>query len=384
MPTASYKCPNCGGSLLFKPDIQKNKCEYCLSEFTDEELEQISQSLEAKAATAGASTPPPETVTAVAADGYAASAAADGYAASAAADGHSAPVGTEPAKGYTCDNCGAEVVTDATTSATYCYYCHSPVLLTDRLTGAFRPSRIIPFAFDKQKAVDQFLHWAKTKRFVPKSFYSDSQLEKITGLYVPCWMADTQAAIDYVGKGITRRTWISGYTEYTETKEYQIARQGTIDLAHIHEIANRKIDRRLIDSITPFDESAAVDFSMSYLSGFLAEKYDIPKEEVEPRITDRARSYVLSMIQETLAPYQQLQMERQGLDLSVKGWDYALFPAWILTYEYRGKTYVYAMNGQNGKSFGELPVDNGKLGITSGLIAAALCALALIGGMLIW
>jgi DNA-directed RNA polymerase subunit RPC12/RpoP len=352
MPTASYKCPNCGGSLLFKPDIQKNKCEYCLSEFTDEELERISQTLEAAAG--------PEA---------------------------SAPAGeaaAEPLKGYTCNNCGAEVVTDATTAATYCYYCHSPVLLTDRLTGAFRPTRIIPFAFDRKKAEDQFLRWAKTKRFVPKSFYSDSQLAKITGLYVPCWMANTQAAIDFVGKGITRRTWVSGYTEFTETKEYQIARQGTIDLAHIHEIANRKIDKRLIDSITPFDESAAVDFSMSYLSGFLAEKYDIPKEEVEPRIMDRARTYVQSMIQETLSPYQQVDLERQGLDLSIQGWDYALFPTWILTYAYRGKTYVFAMNGQNGKSFGELPVDNGKLGLTSGIIAAALFALAIIGGLLIW
>ena len=66
------------------------------------------------------------------------------------------------------------------------------------------------------------------------------------------------------------------------------------------------------------------------------------------------------MVQETIGSYQQVNLERQNLDMSFKGWNYALLPAWILTYLYKGKTYVYAVNGQNGKAHGELPVDNKK------------------------
>ena len=40
--TITYKCPNCGGGLQFDPDKQKYTCEYCLSEFTQEELERLS------------------------------------------------------------------------------------------------------------------------------------------------------------------------------------------------------------------------------------------------------------------------------------------------------------------------------------------------------
>ncbi len=36
---------------------------------------------------------------------------------------------------YICPSCGAEVVTDATTAATFCYYCHNPVVLSEKLTG---------------------------------------------------------------------------------------------------------------------------------------------------------------------------------------------------------------------------------------------------------
>ena len=41
MATLSIKCPNCGGGLQFDPASQNYECEYCLSKFTQEELEKI-------------------------------------------------------------------------------------------------------------------------------------------------------------------------------------------------------------------------------------------------------------------------------------------------------------------------------------------------------
>ena len=46
---------------------------------------------------------------------------------------------------YSCPSCGAEIVTDATTAATFCYYCHNPVVLGKRLEGSYLPNKIIPF-----------------------------------------------------------------------------------------------------------------------------------------------------------------------------------------------------------------------------------------------
>ena len=39
MEVITYKCPNCGGDLTFDPVSGKYKCEYCLSSFTQEEME---------------------------------------------------------------------------------------------------------------------------------------------------------------------------------------------------------------------------------------------------------------------------------------------------------------------------------------------------------
>ena len=41
MDVVQLKCPNCGGSIEFDPKTQKYLCEYCMSDFTQEEIEQI-------------------------------------------------------------------------------------------------------------------------------------------------------------------------------------------------------------------------------------------------------------------------------------------------------------------------------------------------------
>ena len=45
MAIVSYKCPNCGGDLGFDPESQKLKCDYCLSTFDKEEIEEAGYSL---------------------------------------------------------------------------------------------------------------------------------------------------------------------------------------------------------------------------------------------------------------------------------------------------------------------------------------------------
>jgi len=350
MSISSYKCPNCGGDLQYKPELQKMKCEYCLSEFTETELRRVSKPIDEKE-TEGSNT---------------------------------GDNGCSHLKGYICNNCGAEVVAGETTSATLCYYCHNPVLLTDRLTGEFKPTKIIPFTYDKDKAVASLVSWAKSRNFVPKSFYSTSQLDKVTGIYIPYWIADVKADVDFWGSATDTREWKTGNTEYTEHREYRIQRQGKVTVNNIREIAMKKVNKRLLESIAPYDESKAVDFSMAYLSGFFAEKYDIPKNEVQPVIEERAVEYVSTLINETIKGYNDLSISKNEALISVKEWEYTLLPVWILTYIYNGNTYVCAVNGQTGKAYGILPVDKRKLRIVSGIIAAAFFAFTIFGGFTIW
>ena len=57
---------------------------------------------------------------------------------------------------YNCPDCGASIVTDSTTAATFCVYCGNTSIIKSRLSGEFAPSKLIPFKIEKSKAVDAF------------------------------------------------------------------------------------------------------------------------------------------------------------------------------------------------------------------------------------
>ncbi len=350
MAVTSYKCPSCGAAIHFKPELQKFHCDYCLSEYTQEEINDIYKEKEKQ-------------------------------------DKDESQDNIEDLNhlaSYTCNSCGATVVTDDTTTSTFCYYCHNPVILSDRLSGTFKPNKMIPFSVDKEKAKKIFLDWASKNRYVPKEFYSSSQLEKITGIYLPYWWADSQVEIDYVGEAEKNRVWTQGDREYTETSKFQIVRKGQIDINNIEELAFTKIDNNLLNGIAPYNESQAVDFSMPYLSGFFAEQYDISKEEIGPKIEEKIDRFTNSLINDTISDFSSVKEKTNKTNILSQKMNYTLLPAWILTYLFEGKTYVFAVNGQTGKSFGELPISNKKVISVASIIFAAISIALLIGGKFIW
>mgnify|MGYP000022477409 FL=1 len=84
----------------------------------------------------------------------------------------------------------------------------------------------------------------------------------------------------------------------------------------------------------------------------------------------------------TTLPYDQYTPTHQHVALTDKSARYALLPVWMLTTQWQGKTYTFAMNGQTGRMVGDLPISKGRAagwfcGITAGTFAL-LSALALL------
>ena len=69
-------------------------------------------------------------------------------------------------RAFHCPSCGGELLTEATTAATFCPYCGSPAILPGR--RVLPPDRIIPFQLRREEAQEAFL------AFVPASACSPS------------------------------------------------------------------------------------------------------------------------------------------------------------------------------------------------------------------
>ena len=350
MPAITYKCPNCGGELIFDPGSGQYKCEYCLSKFTEEEAANANTEAEAKRDE----------------------------------EEEKEEQDTDRAVVYTCPSCGAEIITDETTAATFCFYCHNPVVLTGRLSGEYLPDRVIPFTIDRKLAVDKFLSYVRKKKFIPGDFFDKEQIRKMTGVYFPYWIYGGSFDGAYNVRGRKIRIWRTGDIEYTETSVYDVKREGTVEIGGLSRNALKKADKDLMECVQPYKPDGIKDFSMGYLSGFQAEKRDIERKEVEEDLKSERDAMVKNALKNEASEYSSMEGERMQIRTVADKWQYVLCPVWTLTYPGKnGTIYYYAMNGQTGKINGEFPVDRKKAALVSVISGLIVMVLMMVGGYLL-
>ena len=389
MATISFKCPNCDGELKFNPSGQNYICEYCGSTFTQEELDAMKRA-ETKEQTVEVEEKEPT----INIDGVAVGpkGASDGTFIDTDHNGIDDRFESytnfyqgkdkDTAQVFICPSCGAEVVTDSTTAATFCYYCHNPVVLGGRLQGDFLPHRIVPFKIDRKEAEKRFFEFIRKKHYVPKGFFHPKNVEKFTGIYFPYWQydVDLKGAMQADAKKI--RTWRTGNTEYTETKSYHVFREGEISLYEKMENALRKANVDLVTGVLPYNLSQTEEFNMGYLSGFFAEKRDIETRDIADQVHTEMRGYADKLLRETI-DFDGGKVKNSDVRLKKENWNYLMLPVWTLTYKGKdGKLYYFSMNGQTGKVYGKLPVDKLKLFLHSALTALAVFGIVILGGLM--
>jgi DNA-directed RNA polymerase subunit RPC12/RpoP len=340
MSSVQYKCLNCKAGLEFHPPSQKWKCHYCFSEFTKEELDAVHSTADI-------------------------------------------PDEDQPElESYHCTSCGAELITDGTTSATFCLYCKNPAIIKSRFAGRFKPKYLIPFRLTKAQAEELYRKWIHKHLFAPNEFKAKEEIEKVTGIYAPFWLFDCKTRGSIEGQGTKVRRWTQGEYRYTQTEYYRVARHGTVDYSKVPVDASKKLDDALMHLVEPYHYDDLTDFSMQYMSGFMAEKYDVEAEEAKEVVKGRVQRYTESRLKETIAGYATYHDTRSEVEMTDAEDNYTLMPVYLLINKYKGKEHVFIVNGQTGKVVGDAPISRGKQLKFAGVIFAAAWLLAVFGGAL--
>lgn len=345
-----YKCPCCGGAIEFDSSLQKMKCPYCDTEFEMDTLKTYDEDLKSAA--------PEEMV-------WEKEAGSDWQ------DGE-----CDNLRSYVCKSCGGEIIGDENTAATSCPYCGNPIVMKGQFSGALRPDYVIPFKRSKKQAKEALKKHFEGKRLLPKVFKDENHIDEIKGLYVPFWLFDADANANIQYKATKLRSWSDSKYIYTETSFYSIHRGGKIGFENIPVDGSSKMADDLMESLEPFKFSEAVDFQTAYLAGYLADKYDVTAEQSVERANERVKKSTEQSFAATVKGYSSVVAESSNIRLSNGSIKYALYPVWVLTTSWKGKTYLFAMNGQTGKFIGDLPLDKAAyrkwlFGLTGAIGAAA-------------
>lgn len=327
-----YQCPNCAAGLRFDIATQKLACDHCDSFFDPYEIGRDKDAVEYE---------------------------------------------NFEVKVFSCPECGAELISEDDTVATFCSYCGGTTVLDSRISKEKRPDKIIPFKKTKEDCKSAYARLVKRAIYTPKAFRDPEHLDKFRGIYIPYWNYSFKTDAD---------------VDFKALKEYREASYRYTETYHITGHANGEIDDILFDSsskfydemsenIGSFDVSEFQKFTPSYFSGFYADCGDVDSTVYEEFAENRATMFNTSAVvyDKRLSSLTAQTKEKDKVSEQVRPGEsksgIAMLPVWFLSYRTDDNNVAYAVvNGQTGKATGDLPVDKKRyLGIS------AITALVLFG-----
>ena len=346
--TIEHKCPNCGATIEFDADSQKVRCEYCGGEYDPGEFLSADEDIRI-----------------------------DADSIDIASNGGEQWSDDDDISEYCCSSCGGMIYTESTTSATICPFCNSAVILKGRLKGSLMPDKVLPFKISKEQALIKLNSFCRKKMFVNKAFAESSVIKESKGLYVPYWVYDVDLDVDLEYKAMKENVLIPGKnSDVVEQKYFKVTRKGTISFDRVPADGSSKMPDELMESIEPFDYGEAVDFQTAYLSGYVADKYDMAQEDVSPRVRERICEETDDRFRATIKGYDEIYMQESSIEASRSDVDYVLYPVWMFNMKWNESSYTFAINGQTGKVAGDLPPNKSRLALTSLAVFLGLMVVA--------
>ena len=357
MSTMIYQCPCCGAPLAYGAKSGKLECAACGNEY---ELDALEAMNEQQTEEGIAFELPKETFDAQEA---------------------------QQMRSYVCEACGAELMTEETTTATECPYCGSPTVLPERIEGGVKPELVVPFTITREEAQQEFEDYFKGKKLLPNVFLNTrNRIAEMRKLYVPYWLFDCEASGSVVYDAEEERTYRQGDWEITETDHYVVRRAGGMAFEGIPVDGSEKLDNKITESLEPYDMSAAVPFAPAVLAGALADHADVDAQSCESRAIERVETSMEEALRATVKGYTRVDAKTKHFAAEGGKVTPVLMPVWLITTEKEGKTYTFAINGQTGQLTCDVPADTKKSLLWGGgvfaCVMAVVCAVMAVAGLL--
>ncbi len=296
-------CRNCSGKLIFNPASRKLECAACGSSFRPEDVQDVYAEAHTK---------------------------------------------YYDARVYTCEHCGAEVVTSDSEVSTFCVYCGNPAIVFSRISREYRPDGIVPFTVTKQEAIRNInTQLRKNNPVVPKEVSEKLKPENIRGIYIPYWVINAK---------FTEATYLSGLVrrgKQTEKKYY--LRSGESKFKNVPIDGSKRLNDNISRKLEPFYLEDTKTFDEDYLNGFYSNVSDTTYHELCDSAAERCH---ILFTEEAMKSIRAKDVKVEDYLYWIDVQDdpvYLMMPVWFFTFKFEGKPYTFLVNGQTGKVVGTMP-----------------------------
>ena len=316
---SSFKCPGCGGPLRYSITDKKMRCGQCDGLYDVDSFKDPTKPANAK---------------------------------------ENAEIQTTE---YRCPSCGASLHATGTGTTSFCSFCGSDVVLTQRVSSIRRPDRIVPFTVSRRDCEIIYRNRLRESRLVPGEMKGDETIAHFRPVYVPFWCLSGSGSGNYTVRYATDT--VDGENIITDTWEEE--RRGDISVSGICYDASSQFDDDTAQWLQ-FSIGKSVPFHPAYLSGFYAEAPDTDSKY----FTGLARDYASRCVAASSQSLPENFEENAEL---------VLVPVWLLVSRQGEKVINTAIRGYgNDRIRCDLPVSPKRFTLMAGIIAALITALVLL------
>lgn len=362
----SLKCPNCGGQVAYDPQLGKVVCDFCRWETAEADFSELEgrQEYDKEKDREDAVPiilrkrevqPDPELVR----------------------DAEDADEFMETNL-YHCRTCGAELMLTGTEASTFCSFCGASTIVFERVSKEVRPKWIIPFKLTQEQALRSIKEHFSKRDYIPSKI-RELTVDKVHGIYMPYWLFDT-----YIRRSMT----VEATTHDDGT--FQYVRDASCHFKKMTLDASQRLNNKMSRRLEPFRTEELVDFDVAYLSGYYADRYDVPKDALKNANVRRCRDYLDDAILDscervnkvTIGALSNYTIKNVHEDYQIEKVDYALLPAYFVNLKYDTGRELVMVNGQTGKVVANLPFEKKQIAkkfLKNSLIACPIFMLATYG-----
>ena len=261
----------------------------------------------------------------------------------------------------TCPQCGAELQAAQTDSVSFCAFCGSNVVLTQRLSKFRRPSRIMPFRITREECEEIYRKHLEGANYVPSDLLKQETISHFQPVYIPFWEYKASAEGEAEGSA-TEKSTEDGYI---------------YDRAYDYKIKYRAFAENLsYDASTLFDDdiasrlafhSSTQPFHAGFLCGCCAQAPDVDQHLYDAMVYDK--------MQHAVAGRSPIQVKTPD---PVNKAELVLKPVWLLANRQGGRMLYTAVNGSTGEIVCDTPPSIKSFSLLAAFVTVLLFVLLLL------
>jgi len=316
----NYRCPGCGATIEFSPATGKMQCKYCGNSYTPEEI----------------------------------------------AEKENKKHETIKMNILHCRSCDGELACNDLEVSSFCPYCGQATVVLDRVEDCLKPDYILPFKVTQKDAEEIIRKKISSGFYIPKDI-KEFDVEKLRGIYIPYWLYEL-----YYGDEQCWKYKVSSGRNVVTRYAYRLAETTYHKLTAD---ASKRLDNDTSQRLDPYDMGELKEFDPVYLSGFYSDRFDVASGVADGSAISRAKEMFDESVKTSITKSKKPELEYSSPVHSVKKREYALLPAWFLTFTVDGVPHTLLVNGQTGKMVGAVPWERKRMGLTFALLSVVFSAI---------